>query len=48
VKKFPSLKAEYANLIENLEPEPTQGTAMADSCYKIRIGVKAFFFQAKK
>jgi hypothetical protein len=32
VKKFPSLKTEYANLIESLELEPEQGTAMANRC----------------
>lgn len=40
-KKFPSLKTEYASLIENLELEPTQGTAMANSCYKIRLAIKS-------
>lgn len=41
VKKYQSLKAEYANLIESLEYEPIQGTAMANSCYKIRIAIKS-------
>jgi mRNA-degrading endonuclease RelE of RelBE toxin-antitoxin system len=40
-KKFPSLKEEYVNLIESLELEPTQGTAMTNSCYKIRISIKS-------
>jgi mRNA-degrading endonuclease RelE of RelBE toxin-antitoxin system len=40
-KKFPSLKTEYASLIESLENEPTQGTAMANSCYKIRVAIKS-------
>jgi mRNA-degrading endonuclease RelE of RelBE toxin-antitoxin system len=40
-KKFPSLKTEYANLIESLELEPTLGTAMANSCYKIRVAIKS-------
>lgn len=41
VKKFPSLKAEYANLIESLELEPTQGKVMAKNCYKIRVAIKS-------
>lgn len=41
VKKFPSLKTEYANLIENLELKPEQGTAMANSCYKIRVAINS-------
>ena len=40
-KKFPSLKTEYVNLIESLEFEPTKGTAMTNSCYKIRISIKS-------
>ena len=41
VKKFPSLKTEYANLIENLELKPEHGTAMANGCYKIRVAIKS-------
>ncbi|MBN2348061.1 MAG: type II toxin-antitoxin system RelE/ParE family toxin [Bacteroidales bacterium] len=40
-KKFPSLKTEYANLVENLEGNPVQGTAMSNSCYKIRVAIKS-------
>ena len=40
-KKFPSLKTEYATLIESLELEPEQGTAMANNCYKIRVAIKS-------
>jgi len=41
VKKFPSLKKEYANLIESLELKPKQGKAMANGCYKIRVAIKS-------
>jgi mRNA-degrading endonuclease RelE of RelBE toxin-antitoxin system len=41
VKKFPSLKKEFASLIESLEQKPEQGTALANSCYKIRIAIKS-------
>jgi mRNA-degrading endonuclease RelE of RelBE toxin-antitoxin system len=40
-KKFPSLKAEYANLIEGLESKPNQGTQLANNCFKIRISIKS-------
>jgi mRNA-degrading endonuclease RelE of RelBE toxin-antitoxin system len=41
VKKFPSLKTEYAGLIKRLELEPAQGTTMANGCYKIRLALKS-------
>jgi mRNA-degrading endonuclease RelE of RelBE toxin-antitoxin system len=41
VKKFPSLKKEYANLIESLEYAPVQGIAMTNGCYKIRVAIKS-------
>jgi mRNA-degrading endonuclease RelE of RelBE toxin-antitoxin system len=40
-KKFPSLKAEYAFLIESLENEPNQGTLLINNCYKIRFAIKS-------
>lgn len=41
VKKFPSLKKEYAELIDSLEKDPMQGNAMPNSCYKIRVAIKS-------
>lgn len=41
VKKFPSLKAEYAQLIKNLETDPIQGATLPNSCYKIRVAIKS-------
>ena len=38
-KKFPSLKAEFAKLIEELENNPEKGTALVNQCYKIRLAV---------
>ncbi len=38
-KKFPSLKKEYAGLIENLEKEPFLGTALGHHCFKIRLSI---------
>lgn len=40
-KKFPSLKEEYAQLIERLENNPILGTALANSCYKIRLSISS-------
>ena len=38
-KKYPSLKNEFAELSENLEQEPEQGTNLGNNCYKIRIAI---------
>lgn len=40
-KKFHSLKNEYAKLVDHLEDNPFQGTPLANSCYKIRVGIKS-------
>ena len=39
IKKYPSLKSELANLITELKTNPDQGTAIGNSCYKIRISI---------
>jgi len=38
-KKYPSLKNEFAELLESLEKEPEQGTHLGNNCYKIRIAI---------
>lgn len=38
-KKFPSLKGEFAKLIEELENSPEMGTAIVNQCYKIRFAI---------
>lgn len=38
-KKYPSLKSEYAKLIEILENNPFWGTALTHSCNKIRLSI---------
>lgn len=39
VKKYPSLKKEYAELIASLGRQPNQGTPIGNHCYKIRLAM---------
>jgi mRNA-degrading endonuclease RelE of RelBE toxin-antitoxin system len=39
VKKYPSLRAEIAGLISQLQTEPNKGTALGNECYKIRLAI---------
>ena len=39
IKKFPSLKKEIHSLIEELIENPTKGTLIGNSCYKIRMAI---------
>ena len=41
LKKYPSLKGEYAELISSLKLDPFQGTPLANSCYKIRFAISS-------
>ncbi len=38
-RKYPSLAAEYAALIDELADNPRKGTPMGNDCYKIRLAV---------
>ena len=38
-KKYPSLKAEFAEPLTNIEINPTQGTHIGKSCYIIRLSI---------
>jgi mRNA-degrading endonuclease RelE of RelBE toxin-antitoxin system len=38
-KKYPSLKAEFAALLDTLETAPEQGTAIGNNCFKIRLSI---------
>lgn len=40
VKKYPSLKKEYSDMVFSLKEEPQQGTCIAENCYKIRLATK--------
>lgn len=39
VKKYPSLKKEFAHLITTLEKNPEQGISIGNKCFKIRISI---------
>lgn len=39
VKKYPSLKNDFARLIEILQVNPKQGTPLGNNCYKIRLAI---------
>lgn len=38
-KKYPSLKAEFASLIDELEQNPKKGTSLGNNCFKIRLAI---------
>lgn len=39
IKKFPSLKKEYIELVSSLKQYPAQGAAIGNGCYKIRVAI---------
>lgn len=41
VKKFPSLKQEFASLVKDLLDNPQLGIALGNNCFKIRLGIKS-------
>jgi mRNA-degrading endonuclease RelE of RelBE toxin-antitoxin system len=41
VRKFPSLKDEFNNLIISLKQNPEQGLKLNNNCYKLRIAIKS-------
>ncbi len=38
-QKYPSIKAEFIQLVENLKQDPFQGIALGKNCYKIRMAI---------
>jgi hypothetical protein len=40
-KKYKSFRQELNDLLDSLEIDPTQGTALGNDCYKIRIAIKS-------
>lgn len=41
VKKFPSLKVEYKELIYEITQNPEAGTFIGNNCYKIRVAIQS-------
>jgi mRNA-degrading endonuclease RelE of RelBE toxin-antitoxin system len=41
VKKFPSLKNEYRQLLDDILQNPEAGTLIAENCYKIRLAINS-------
>ena len=41
LKKFPSLKEEYAELIEEINKDPKTGIFLGNNCYKIRVAIQS-------
>jgi mRNA-degrading endonuclease RelE of RelBE toxin-antitoxin system len=39
VKKYPSLKVEFIELVKSLKTNPIQGTLIGHNCYKIRLSI---------
>jgi mRNA-degrading endonuclease RelE of RelBE toxin-antitoxin system len=39
VKKYPSLKKEYAELVDTLTNQPNIGTSLGNDCFKIRLAI---------
>jgi mRNA-degrading endonuclease RelE of RelBE toxin-antitoxin system len=39
IKKFPSLKNELLELVQELKKSPQQGTAIGKNCFKLRIAI---------
>lgn len=40
-RKYPSLKSDFSALLDSLQTEPKQGTAIGKTCYKIRLAIKS-------
>ncbi|TZF82743.1 hypothetical protein FW774_14710 [Pedobacter sp. BS3] len=41
VKKYPSIKSDFSELLQSLKQEPTQGTSLGNGCYKIRMAISS-------
>ena len=39
VKKYPSLRSEFKNLVNLLENSPQQGSPLGNNCFKIRLAI---------
>lgn len=41
IKKYPSLKLEFKELIETIIKNPESGISLGNNCYKIRISIES-------
>lgn len=41
VKKYPSLRSEFSELVESIKINPKQGTSNGNNCYKIRLQISS-------
>jgi mRNA-degrading endonuclease RelE of RelBE toxin-antitoxin system len=41
IRKFPSLKTEFKQLIEKITQNPDSGVLLGNNCYKIRIAIQS-------
>lgn len=41
IKKFPSLKSEFVQLINTISDNPSAGIFIGNSCYKIRLAIRS-------
>ncbi len=40
-KKYPSIKEDYADLLDDLERDPFKGSALGNACYKVRMAISS-------
>ena len=40
-KKYPSIKQDFAKLLEDLKTNPSQGAEIKENCFKIRLAIKS-------
>ena len=41
IKKYPSLKVELSELIQELKVNPLKGVSLGKDCYKLRLSIKS-------
>lgn len=40
-KKYPSIKQDFAKLLETLKSNPIQGVEIKENCFKVRLAIKS-------
>ena len=41
IKKYPSLKAEFVEVVHHLSQNPSFGSALGNNCFKVRMAIKS-------